>query len=113
MWQKAVTLTRACYEVTDTFPSEHRFVLASQIRRAATSIAANIAEGHNRRGRKVYSNHVNIALGSVAELESHVEIAIRVGAAERERLQRVLQLASELNRMLHALAKALAAPPRT
>jgi four helix bundle protein len=112
VWQKSATLAATCYRITSAFAREHRFDLVSQIRRAATSIPANIAEGHNRRGRRLYAHYIGIALGSLAELESHLELAARVGIASAEDSRRALQLAEELNRMLHALAKALEGPPR-
>ncbi len=110
MWQKSATLAVTCYRITSAFAREHRFDLVSQIRRAATSIPANIAEGHNRRGRRLYAHYVGIALGSLAELESHLELALRVGIAPPEDTGRALQVAEEVNRMLHALAKSLEAP---
>lgn len=112
VWQKSVSLAEACYSLTAALPARDQFELASQIRRAAASVPANIAEGHNRRGRKLFANHIGIALGSLAELESHLEVAARVGSVGSEQVGPILNLAAEVNRMLHGLARALSSPPR-
>jgi four helix bundle protein len=112
VWRKAIALSEVSYAIAASLPAQERFELGSQIRRAATSVAANIAEGHNRRARRAYANHVGIALGSLAELESHVELAIRVQMIDVEQVASFFDQAAEVNRMLHALARALSPPPR-
>ena len=112
VWQKAMTLAEGCYSLAATLPQREQFELGSQIRRAAASVPANIAEGHNRRGRHAYANYVGIALGSLAELESHVELAVRVGVVGISQAEPVLAQAAEVNRMLHGLAHALSSPTR-
>jgi four helix bundle protein len=74
-------------------------------------VPANIAEGHNRHARRAYANHIAIALGSLAETESHVELAVRLRLLDVVEASRFLAQASEVNRMLHGLARALANPP--
>ena len=108
VWRKAISLAEAAYALTAALPRREQFELAAQIRRAAASVPANIAEGHNRHARGAYSNHVGIALGSLAETESHVELAIGLGLLDPADAQAFLQLAAEVNRMLHGLARALA-----
>lgn len=76
-WQFAMTLVDGCYDVTARFPASELYGLVSQIRRAAVSIPSNLAEGYCRRTTKAYRNHVGIALGSHAELETCLEIARR------------------------------------
>jgi len=73
-WQRARDLAIATYALTAPFPSEERFGLVSQMRRAAVSIAANIAEGYGRGSAADYSRFLRVARGSLFELESHVEI---------------------------------------
>jgi four helix bundle protein len=66
------------YRLTEHFPRTEQFGLTAQMRRYAVSIPANIAEGHNRRSRRAYLNHVGIALGSLAELDTLVELSVRL-----------------------------------
>jgi len=107
VWKKAITLAESAYALTAALPRREQFELAAQIRRAAASVPANIAEGHNRHARRAYANHVAIALGSLAELESHLELAIRLGILEPAAATPLLAQAAEVNRMLYALARAL------
>jgi four helix bundle protein len=88
-------------------PPTHRFELGSQIRRSATSIPSNIAEGHSQRGDRVFLRHVRIALGSLAELDTQVEIAIRSklideGAARSLRID-----LARTGKLLHGLRRTL------
>jgi four helix bundle protein len=96
-----------CYKVTRTFPREELYGLTSQLRRAAVSIPANVAEGYCRRKTKAYANHVSIAMGSHGEVETHVEIAFRLGflsEASRDSLQRDL---GSIGRLLNGLHHSL------
>ena len=111
VWKKAITLAEAAYALATALPRREQFELAAQIRRAAASVPANIAEGHNRHARRAYANHIAIALGSLAETESHVELAVRLRLLDVVEASRFLAQASEVNRMLHGLARALANPP--
>ena len=113
VWQKSITLAEVAYGLADSLPRKDQFELASQMRRSAASVPANIAEGHNGRSRRAYANHIAIALGSLAEFESHVELAIRLGLLDPSVATPLLERATEVNRMLHALARGLKAPPRT
>jgi four helix bundle protein len=112
VWRKAIALGETAYALTILLPRDQQYELASQIRRAAASVPANIAEGHNRNARRAYANHVAIALGSLAELESHVELANRLDLVDPAQARKLLAQADEVNRMLHALARALSAPLR-
>jgi four helix bundle protein len=78
-WQFGMKLVEQVYAATKTFPADERFGLTSQIRRAAVSIPSNIAEGPCRKGSATYAHHVNIAVGSHAEVETRIEIALRLG----------------------------------
>ena len=106
-WQVAMDFVEQCYKTTRTFPREELYGLTSQIRRAAVSIPANIAEGYCRRQTKAYANHVSIGMGSHAEVETHVEVAFRLGfltAAARDELERDL---GSVGRLLNALHDSL------
>jgi four helix bundle protein len=96
-----------CYEVTAEFPRHERFGLSMQLRKSAVSIPSNIAEGHNRRSRRSYRNHVGIALGSQGELETQLELARRLRFLVEGQAQRGLRLAEEVGKMLHALCVSL------
>ena len=106
-WQKAMELAERCYRITDRFPKAEQFGLTIQIRRAAVSIASNIAEGHNRRTRQAYANFVSIALGSQAELETQLELAVRLGLLDRAAAEPVIALAGDVGRILHGLSRVL------
>ena len=95
------------YAATATFPAEERYGLTSQIRRAAVSIPANIAEGKARFGSGEYRRFVSIALGSVAELQTELEIARRLGFIATQPLERVLNKLDHVGRKLTTLAKRL------
>jgi four helix bundle protein len=107
VWQRAMTLAESVYKWTETFPDSERFGLAAQLRRSSVSIPSNIAEGHCRRFTLVYINHVSIALGSQAELETQVELAKRLHYGRAEQRGKVEELAFEVGRMLNGLARSL------
>ena len=78
-WQKSVDLVEAVYAATKSFPKDELFGLTSQMRRAAVSVPANIAEGAARSGTKELMYFVSIASASLSELDTHIEIARRLG----------------------------------
>src|SRR5262245_20443229 len=77
-WQKGMELAEKVYRVTRFFPREDLFTLGTQLRRAANSIPANVSEGFSRRSQGVYRSHVAIALGSNAEVQTHLELCRRL-----------------------------------
>ena len=100
-------LVEDCYRVTTSFPKTELYGLTSQLRRAAVSIPSNLAEGHCRRSTGAYLNHVSIALGSHGELQTCVEIAIRLGfLAETERALLIAK-GDTVGRLLYGLYKSL------
>jgi four helix bundle protein len=78
-WQEAIALVDALYDVTASFPADERFGLTSQIRRAAVSVPANIAEGFARSGTKELLHFLSISIGSLSELDTLIEISNRRG----------------------------------
>ena len=78
VWQKAMNLVVAIYELTENFPKEEMYGLTSQIRRSAVSLPSNIAEGRTRGSKKEYLQFLRIAYASGAELETQIEIAKRL-----------------------------------
>jgi four helix bundle protein len=100
-------LTTSVYRLSEGFPPAERFGLAAQMRRSAVSIPANIAEGHERHSRGDYRHHVSIAGGSLAELETHVELAVRLGYLGVDAVTAPRLLMVEVGRMLSSLLRRL------
>ncbi|WP_029087924.1 four helix bundle protein [Brevundimonas aveniformis] len=107
VWQKAMDLAEQTYFVSKRFPREEQFALTSQVRRAAASVPANIAEGYGRQTRPAYVSFLRIAQGSLKELETHLILATRVGLAEPTDMEPLLNQADEVGRMLRALISKL------
>ena len=106
-WQRAMDLAAECYRLTAMFPIEERYGLTAQIRKAAVSISSNLAEGHNRRSRQAFANHVGIALGSQAELETQIVLAVRLDFVSQAAAVPALESAAEVGRLLHGLVRSL------
>jgi four helix bundle protein len=100
-------LVEECYRVTALLPNRECYGLAAQIRRAAASVPANIAEGHGSVHRRQYVRYVIIAQGSLRELETHLEITVRVKLLHGAQVAEAMRLAAETGRMLGALYRAL------
>jgi|FaiFalDrversion3_1042247.scaffolds.fasta_scaffold01609_2 four helix bundle protein len=107
VWKKAMDLVVGCYRHTDPFPSHEQFGLTSQIRRAAVSVSANIAEGQARFHTSEFLYHLSVASGSLAELETLLEISSRLGYLKQPQLERLLAGCQEVGRMLQRLRQAL------
>ena len=110
VWQLGVRLVIESYEVGRRLPANERFGLTAQIRRAAVSVPANIAEGHGRSSRGDYRHHIWIAAGSLRELETLFEILAVLRYVDEKSLEKVRGLCDELGRMLTRLAKRLESP---
>jgi four helix bundle protein len=104
-----------CYEVTRAFPASEQYGLAGQTQWAAVSVRANIAEGQARQYRKEFLHHLSIAHGSVAELETHIEIAKRVGYITLKTADHLFSQTEEVGRMINGLRRSLRRPepPKT
>ena len=109
VWQKAMDLTSLVYQATADLPPEERFGLVSQARRAAVSVPANIAEGHRRSSTKDYLRFLSIAAGSLAELETLLELASRLYSVRTTSQGEVVGLADEVGKMLRAIQQRLEA----
>lgn len=103
VWQKAMDLTALIYVLSDKLPKSEMYGLSSQMQRAATSVAANIAEGNARGARKDYARFIGIARGSAVELETLIEVAVRIGRFDAVIAAPALKLTDEVCRMLYAL----------
>lgn len=110
VWQFGVRLVIESYEVARRLPADERFGLIAQIRRAAVSIPANIAEGHGRNSRGDYRHHVCVAAGSLRELETLFTLLAELKYVDEKSLVPIQRLCDELGRMLARLAKRLESP---
>lgn len=108
-WQEAMRLAEACYAVTADYPKSEQFGLVAQMRRAAVSIPSNLAEGH-RQPRQAFVNHLRIALGSLAELETQVELSCRLNLLKQETANVCLEHCASVGRLLNGLVRALERP---
>ena len=109
VWQRAMDLCRTIYRITSNFPDTAKFGLISQMRRCSISIPSNIAEGSQRVSDKDFSNFVLISKGSLAELETQVELSSSLGYINQEQTERIIQSIGELHKMLYALHQKLVA----
>lgn len=111
VWQKAHQMVLGVYRITRGFPAEERYGLSSQMRRAAVSVPANLAEGFKKRGVRDKLNFYNIAQGSLEELRYYLILAKDLGYVADNR--EMVKTAEEVARMLHGLIKSVAAGARS
>lgn len=109
VWQKAMDLAVEVYRITKPFPKEETYALTNQIRRAATSIPANIAEGNARGTAKDYAQFLSIAKGSAVEVETFLLLAIRLEYLTESQAKPALDLLTEISKMLTVLRSRLLA----
>lgn len=107
VWQAAMNLVEKTYFMTRKFPKEETYGLASQVRRAAISIPSNIAEGHTREHIKEYLHHLSMAQASLAELETQLEIAVRLRYILPNQLKELLNDVNSLGKQMYSLRNAL------
>ncbi len=109
VWQKSVQLVTELYKATRGFPADERFGLTNQIRRAATSIPSNIAEGWGRGSTREYVQFLTIARGSASELDTHLVIARNLGFLEEPQSKVLQGLSVDVSKMLNQLIRSLRA----
>ncbi len=107
VWQRAVDLCPAVYNLSRKFPRDEIYGLVNQIRRASVSIPSNIAEGYGRGTREQYRHFLCIARGSYLEVQTQLAIADRLGFVNSSEIAEVENLASEVGRMLASILKKL------
>lgn len=107
VWQRSMELAQAVYRHTGALPETERFGLTSQMRRAACSVPSNIAEGYGRGTTPDYLRHCRIARGSMAELQTQIELAVGLGFLQIP--DSALELLSETDRLLQGLIRSLRA----
>lgn len=103
VWQKSMDLVITIYKLSEKFPSEEKFGLTSQMRRTVVSIPSNIAEGRRRGTSKEYRQFLQISYGSGGELETQLEIGLRLGYLSKSDYEKADALLQEIMRMLNAL----------
>jgi four helix bundle protein len=109
-WQRAMDLAVSCYAVGMSLRRARHGSLASQLQRAAISVPANIAEGKGRGTKREYARFLTVALGSLREVETLIQLALRIGAAKDSSCSAILQLADEVGRVTFGLKRALLMP---
>ena len=107
VWQKAMTLARHAYVLTNGLPHKEKFGLVSQIRRAAVSVPSNIAEGHGRLTDLQFRHFLGNARGSLNELETEVELAADLGYVGRNHVNGFMNEAAEVARLINALVASI------
>ena len=105
VWQNSMMLVEGCYRLTQGFPKEEVYGLSSQLRRAAISIPANIAEGYGRGSRPTYLHFLKIAQGSLKELETHLLLSYRLGFVSNLLSEPLLDQCDQLGRMLGTMIR--------
>jgi four helix bundle protein len=107
VWQKAMALVEEVYRLTRGFPSDEKFGLTNQLRRASVSVPSNIAEGQGRRSRNQFVIFLRIARGSVQEVETQLMIAQRLNYASERQVEPMLQQLDEISRLLAGLLRSM------
>ena len=106
-WQKSMELVMLIYKATEKFPREEIYGLTSQLRRASVSVPANISEGAADRTTNEFRNFLSIAIGSLSELNTLLEVARRIGYLEESEYAAVISLADECSALTFGLKKSL------
>jgi len=111
VWQQGMDLVVEVYRVSKAFPQDERWGLTSQAQRAATSVPANIAEGQGRVHRGDFVHHLSIARGSLMELETHLQIANRLGLLQDAEFDALWARCQDVGRLLNGLLRSLNSNP--
>jgi four helix bundle protein len=112
VWQKAMALARKAYAITEDLPKREAYGLVDQIRRAAVSIASNVAEGHGRLTDLQFRHFLGNARGSLYEMQTQVELAIDLGYLDKEKGSELMLAGTEVARLLNGLLKSLRSSTR-
>ncbi len=107
LWQKAMDLAVRVYQLSSHLPRQENFGLMSQLRRAGTSIPSNIAEGSARRSTKEFMHFLHVARGSMAELETQLSLAHRIGYLTECEVAELQVLIAEVGRILNSVIAGL------
>ena len=105
VWKTAMQLVVEVYRLTESFPPRETYNLTSQIRRASVSIPSNIAEGAARQTRKEFINYLHTAQGSLSELDTQLEIAVRLGYLEKKDCETLDDQMQQIDKMITGLIR--------
>ena len=103
VWRKAMDLVYHIYQITKLFPKEEIYGLTSQLRRAAVSVASNIAEGQARKSKLQFKYFLTIAKGSIAEIDTQLLIAIRLNYIQEIQIKDLITIREEVSKMLSSM----------
>jgi four helix bundle protein len=107
VWKRGLDIAHSIYRLTNSFPKSELYGLTSQMQRAAVSISANIAEGHDRESTKKFLHHLSFTLGSLAELETLLALSLRLEYITRDSCERLENECRTIGTMLRSLQRAL------
>lgn len=107
VWKTGMEIAKAIYSITETFPKNEKYGLSSQLRKAGISVPSNIAEGFNRFHNKEYRQFLYVALGSIAEIETQVELGFDFGFVSEKDKNNLLEKLLFETKMLRNLIKKL------
>lgn len=105
VWKKAMEGVTLVYAATESFPKTEEYGLSLQMRRAAVSIPSNLAEGAARKGGREFKHFLNIAQGSISELDTQIELAQMLGYIDQKKYENLMQIVSTISKMLYGLAR--------
>ena len=107
VWKKSMDFVKHVYQVTETFPKAEIYGLSSQMRRAAVSIPSNLAEGAGRKGKKEFSQYLNIAQGSISEIDTQIELSFILNFIEKDLYIDLMDELNTISKMLFGLTRSL------
>ena len=107
VWKKSMDFVKHVYRATETFPKSEIYGLSSQMRRAAVSIPSNLAEGAARKGKKEFSQYLNIAQGSISEIDTQIELSFILNFIEEKLYNDLMDELNTISKMLFGLSKSL------
>lgn len=113
VWKKSMDLAASVYALVQVFPKEETYGLTSQLRRAVVSMPANIAEGYGRNSTRDYIKHLRYAAASGFEVQTLLEISLRVGYAEEVAAIQLIRQSEDIGRMLSTMIRKIAEHSRT
>ncbi len=107
VWKKSMDFVKHVYQATETFPKSEIYGLSSQMRRAAVSIPSNLAEGAARKGKKEFSQYLNIAQGSISEIDTQIELSCILNFIEKNLYNDLMDELNTISKMLFGLSRSL------
>ena len=107
VWKKSMGFVKDIYKATESFPKSETYGLISQMRRAAVSIPSNLAEGAARKGKKEFNQYLNIAQGSISELDTQIELASMLNYVDKKLYNDLMNELNRISKMLFGLSRSL------